>query len=75
MEEILKSRVVFIDTCVFRNLGFRFDHDVLSEFRRLCQEEEFELVTTEITQQEIAWRTLLPAIPSRKLRHNENFTA
>lgn len=56
MNEALESDTVFIDTCIFRNSNFWLDNDTFSEFKRLCQEGQLKLVTTEITKFEIRRR-------------------
>ena len=61
MDAKLESKTVFIDTCVFRNLDFRFDNDVFSEFKKLCREGAFEFVTTSITKREIRRRVQVMA--------------
>lgn len=56
MSDILPSRIVFIDTCIFRNLNFHLNNESFSSFSRLCREGELDFVTTQITQKEIQKR-------------------
>lgn len=54
MTEKLKSRIVFIDTQEYRARNFNVKNRVFSKFNELCQQNEFQLLVTDITKKEIS---------------------